>query len=127
MIVRRRLAPGAPEQMVLDIERLAAGHEQYSLDNYVVSPDDNRVAFAVDLTGAIDRIAFLCATSRPAGSSTRESRTPRPIWRSRLISETLLYIRVEPDTCDRTSCEVIVIGAGLSRDTLMYEDGRSVS
>jgi oligopeptidase B len=47
----RRPAAGGPEETVLDIEQLAAGHENYSLDDYVVSPDGKTVAFAVDTLG----------------------------------------------------------------------------
>src|SRR3974377_2486699 len=47
-IVRHRDAPGAQEEIVLDVGALAAGHpEQYHLSSWTVSPDNNRVAFAV--------------------------------------------------------------------------------
>ncbi len=58
-IVRRKPVAGAPEQVVLDIERLAAGHKQYDLSAYVVSPDGNRVAFAIDFTGGRSHRVFV--------------------------------------------------------------------
>jgi oligopeptidase B len=51
-IVRRRDAFGAPEEVVLDVGVLAAGHPRhYQVGSWSVSPDNTRVAFAVDLTG----------------------------------------------------------------------------
>src|SRR6516165_3065265 len=43
---------GAQEEIVLDVGALAAGHpQQYQLGCWTVSPDNSRVAFAVDFTG----------------------------------------------------------------------------
>ena len=50
-VITRRRTPSDRPQVVLDIESLAAGHDQYDLNEYAVSPDDNLVAFAVDFTG----------------------------------------------------------------------------
>src|SRR5262249_31481189 len=48
-IVRREDAPGAQEEIVLNIGALAAGHpQQYQLGAWTVSPDNKRVAFAID-------------------------------------------------------------------------------
>jgi len=51
-IVRHKDAPGAREEIVLDVGALAAGHPQhYQLGSWTVSPDNRQVAFAVDFTG----------------------------------------------------------------------------
>jgi oligopeptidase B len=50
--VRRKDAPGAQEEIVLDVGALAAVHpQQYQLGSWTVSPDNTRVAFTVDFTG----------------------------------------------------------------------------
>jgi oligopeptidase B len=52
LIVRRKDMPGAEEELVLDVGALAAGHpHQYQLGSWTVSPNNTRVAFAVDFNG----------------------------------------------------------------------------
>ena len=51
VIVRHKAGSDAAPEVVLDIESLAAGHQQYDLNEFAVSPDGNLVAFAVDFTG----------------------------------------------------------------------------
>jgi oligopeptidase B len=48
---RRRPAPGAPEQLILDLNRMARGHTYMEVDTYDVSADDNFLAYTVDTTG----------------------------------------------------------------------------
>jgi oligopeptidase B len=51
LIVRRKDAPGA-EELVLEVGALAADHpHQYQLGWWTVSPDNTRIAFAVDFNG----------------------------------------------------------------------------
>lgn len=76
VIVRCRNAPESPEEIVLDIAVLAAGHPYYRVNRWEVSPDGARVAFAVDLTAHVV-IACSFERSRPARSSIRESWTRR--------------------------------------------------
>jgi len=59
-IVRRKDALAAPEEIVLDVAALAAGYRQhYQLGSWNVSPDNTRVAFAVDFTGGRDFRIFV--------------------------------------------------------------------
>ncbi|HEX6106526.1 MAG TPA: S9 family peptidase [Gemmatimonadales bacterium] len=48
---RRRDEPGAPEQVLLDQNPLAAGHVYYRLGGFEVSPDHRLLAYSVDTTG----------------------------------------------------------------------------
>jgi oligopeptidase B len=49
--VRRRVAPNAPDEVILDQNELARGHEYTSLGGRSVSDDGNLLAFSVDYTG----------------------------------------------------------------------------
>ncbi|HEV8586596.1 MAG TPA: S9 family peptidase [Methylomirabilota bacterium] len=51
---RRRDVPGAPEEITLDLNRLAEGHPFLSLGAYAVSDDGRLLAYSVDFTGARD-------------------------------------------------------------------------
>jgi oligopeptidase B len=48
---RKRAAPGAPEQLILDLNRMARGHTYMAVDTYDVSRDGNFLAYSVDTTG----------------------------------------------------------------------------
>ena len=62
LIVRRKPAPGAAEELVLDVGALAAGHsQQCQFGNWAVSPDNTRVAFTVDFSGDREHRIFVRA------------------------------------------------------------------
>ena len=48
---RRKAAAGAAEEVMLDVNALAAGHAVYKTSQPVVSPDNRLLAFAADTTG----------------------------------------------------------------------------
>src|SRR5260370_17027834 len=48
---RRRDVPGAPEEITLDLNRMAEGHAFLSLGVHTVSDDARLLAYAVDFTG----------------------------------------------------------------------------
>jgi len=48
---RRRRIPDAPEEIILEMNRLAEGHEFFSLGAFAVSPDANLLAYSTDVTG----------------------------------------------------------------------------
>ena len=51
IFARRRDSQNAPEQIILDANERAAGHEYYRLDALEVSPDSNWLAFCEDTVG----------------------------------------------------------------------------
>src|SRR5215813_5951399 len=51
---RRRDEPGAPEEITLDLNRMAEGHAFLSLGLYTVSDDARLLAYSVDFTGFRD-------------------------------------------------------------------------
>ena len=48
---RRREAAGAPEELVLDLNQLGAGHSFLALGEYEVSDDNRLLAYSTDVTG----------------------------------------------------------------------------
>lgn len=48
---RRKDSPDAPEEVLLDANRLAEGHDFFALRGFSVSPDHSRAAFGIDTVG----------------------------------------------------------------------------
>jgi oligopeptidase B len=48
---RRAEAAGSPEELLLDLNRLAVGHSFLGLDSFEVSDDNQLLAFSIDITG----------------------------------------------------------------------------
>jgi len=121
VIVRHKPEPGALEQVVLDVESLAAGHKQYSLDNYAVSPDNNRVAFAVDFTGdRSHRILVRDIVSGQVADTGIKDVASDFVFSA--DSKSLFYIRVEPSTVRSYQVWRHTIGTNASHDRLVYEE-----
>lgn len=49
---RKKESPGAPEEILLDVNLLAEGHEFCSISAFSISPDQTKLAYSVDLEGA---------------------------------------------------------------------------
>ena len=68
VIARRAGSPQGAEEIVLNVPELAKGHEQYFLRGWEVSPDNAKVAFAVDFKG--DRINEIFVRDLATGAVT---------------------------------------------------------
>ena len=121
MIVRRRPVPGALEQVVLDIESLAAGHEQYNLANYIVSPNGNLVAFAVDFTGGRSHRIFVrdITTGNVIDTGIKAAASDLVFSAD---SKWLFYIRVEPETVRSYQLWRHRLGTASSQDKPVYKE-----
>jgi hypothetical protein len=51
LVQRRKNQPDAAAEIVLDVPKLAKGHKQFILSNWLVSPDGALIAYAIDFTG----------------------------------------------------------------------------
>ena len=76
------IAAGPPpgEQLLLDVNRVAEGHEFCSVGALQVSPDDRLLAYAVDTVGR-RQYAIRVRASRRATICPTSSRTSPPAWR----------------------------------------------
>ena len=116
-----RHMPGMAEQIVLDIESLAAGHEYYELADYAVSPDANRVAFSVDFTGGRVHRLFIrdIATGQVADTGIENAGSDVVFSAD---SQWLFYVRIEPGALRSHQLWRHAIGSDPSRDQLVYEE-----
>jgi oligopeptidase B len=120
-IVRRKDQHGAQDEIVLNVGELAAGHQQYQLGSWSVSPDDMRVAFAVDFTG--DRQYRIFVRTIATGETVDQGIDNAS---SDLVfaadSNTLFYVRNEPTTMRSYQLWRHRLGGNPNSDVLIYEE-----
>ena len=98
----RRRGPGAPEQLLLDLNQLARGHAHLRLGAIEPSPDHRHLAFAVDFTG--DEAHTLVVRDLVTGELLPErigSVAPSLAWAD---EASLFYVVVDPA---RRPCAVL--------------------
>ena len=122
-IVRWRNAFGAQEEeIVLDVGALAAGHpQQYQLGSWTVSPDNARVAFAVDFTGGRDFRIFVrtIATGETVDQGFDNASSDLVFAAD---SNTIFYVRNEPTTLRSYQVWRHRLGTSPDSDVLIYEE-----
>jgi oligopeptidase B len=121
VIVRRKDTAEAPEQIVLDVGALAAGHPQYRLGTWTVSPDNTRVAFAVDFTGSREFRIFVrdIATGKVTDLGIGDVAANLVFAAD---SETLFFVRNEAKTVRSYQIWRHRLGTDAAGDTLVYEE-----
>jgi oligopeptidase B len=121
-IVRRKDAFGAQEEIVLDVGALAAGHpQQYQFGSWNLSPNNTRVAFAVDFTGGRDFRIFVrtIATGETVDQGIDNASSDLVFAGD---SDTLLYVRNEPTTLRSYQVWRHRVGTSPKSDVLIYEE-----
>jgi oligopeptidase B len=120
-VVRRKDEHGAQEEIVLNVGELAAGHQQYQLGSWNVSPDNTRVAFAVDFTGGREFRIFVrtIATGETVDQGI-DSASSDLVFAA--DSNTLFYVRNEPTTVRSYQIWRHRLGSNPNGDALIYEE-----
>ena len=117
---RRAGSPEAPEQVTLDLNRLAEGHAFMALGAYRVTDDGRRLAYATDVTGfreytlhvkdlatgelapeRIERVAAVAWAAEPDVLfyvTEDDAKRPHRLWRHRLgaPADELIYEETDP-------------------------------
>jgi oligopeptidase B len=120
-IVRRKDELGAQEEIVLNVGELATGHQQYQLGSWNVSPDNTRVAFAVDFTGGREFRLFVrtIATGETVDQGIDNASSDVVFAGD---SDTLFYARNEPMTLRSYQVWRHRLGNDPKSDVLSYEE-----
>jgi len=120
-VVRRKDEHGAQEEIVLNVGELAAGHQQYQLGSWNVSPDNEHVAFSVDFTGAREFRIFLrtIATGETVDQGIENASSDLVFAAD---SDTLFYVRNEPTTLRAYQVWRHRLGSNPNSDVLIYEE-----
>jgi oligopeptidase B len=114
-------AAGGAEQVVLDVNRLAAEHDYYDVGELAVSEDGRLLAFTEDLTG---REEFVLRVRDLESGRLLEDAIPDTssgiAWAN--DHRTLFYVRREAGTLIPNRVFRHVLGQDPATDTLVYEE-----
>src|SRR6202035_357480 len=117
---RRRDAEEAPEELLLDLNALAAGHSFLSLGSFAVSDDNSLLAYSLDTTG------FRQYTLQITNLRTRQTlpeRIERVTSAAWAADNRTLFYTIEDETTKRSyRLYRHVLGAS-EPDALLYEEG----
>ncbi len=119
---RRRGSMSAPEQVLLDGNDMAKGHEYFRIGATAVSPDGKLLAYTEDDVGR--RQYTLKIKNLVTGSTLADAVTnvePEAVWAA--DNKTLLYIEKDPVTLLSVRAHKHKLGADPAKDPLVYEEG----
>lgn len=118
---RKRETPDAPEEVMLDVNALAEGHEFFAVGGMVVSEDRALLAYAFDTRGRrIYTVRFKNLTTGELLDDVIENVTGNLAWAN--DNATLFYGKQDPHTL--RACQVYRhrLGADPSSDVLVFEE-----
>ena len=120
-VVRRKDEHGAQDEIVLNVGELAAGHQQYQLGSWNVSPNNEHVAFSVDFTGGREFRIFVrtIATGETVDQGIDNASSDLVFGAD---SDTLFYVRNEPTTLRAYQVWRHRLGSNPNSDVLIYEE-----
>ena len=113
--------PDGAEQVLLDVNLLAEGHDFCQVSGRQVSPDQRLLAYATDLEGR--RIHTIRVTELTTGETLADELTgvtSNLVWAN--DSRTLFYTRQDPTTLRWFRIYRHRLGAPQADDTLVYEE-----
>ncbi len=90
---QRRFDPAAPEQLLFDLNRMAAGKKYLSLGLQAVSPDGRRVAYTTDSTGGRDYVLQVRNIADGQDLDWRMPEVSSAAWAA--DSRTLFYVTMD--------------------------------
>jgi oligopeptidase B len=118
---RRRGSLEAPEEIVLDANALAAGHEFFTMWMVEVSPDARTVAYAVDTVGRrINTLRFRDLETGRDLPDAIEGVTYNGAWAN--DGRTFFYVRQDPVTLRWDRVYRHELGTDPASDALIYEE-----
>jgi oligopeptidase B len=115
----RRRGLDAPEEMTLDLNALAEGHEFLSLGAYTVSDDGHWLAYTLDYTGFRDYALYVKDLVGGAVAPERIEKVSSVAWAA--DSATLFYV-VEDDAKRPYRLHRHRLGTPVADDPLVYEE-----
>ena len=120
-IIIRRANKNAPEQILLDINKLAVSTDFYQLANWSIAPTEQILAYAEDTTGRREYlIKFKNLLTKKVSEIKISGTSGDMAWSS--DSNYLFYVRKDLETLLPFQVYRHLIGSKQSEDVLIYEE-----
>jgi len=117
---RRRTSLDAPEEIMLDVNSLAAGHDYYRIGAIEVSPNGQWLAFCEDTVGRRQfTLRFKNLGSGEIQSAAIADVEPDLAWAA--DNRTVLYVEKDPETLLGLYVKKHVLGEDPADDVLVFE------
>lgn len=111
----------AAEQVLLDVNKLAEGHDYYSVGDYEVSQDNRLLAYADDTNGRRQyTIRFVNLETGEKYPEAIAGVSANLVWAD--DNKTLFYVENDPETLLTVRVKKHVLGTLASSDVLVYEE-----
>jgi oligopeptidase B len=121
ILVRWPDVPAGEEQVLLDCNRLAAGHSFFQLGGYEISPDNRLLAYTEDTVGRRQfQLKVMDIASGVLLAEVIENVDGGVAWMD--DNSTLLYVEKDPVTLLGRRIRAHVLGAMPAQDRLVYEE-----
>ncbi|WP_166212981.1 S9 family peptidase [Cognatiluteimonas telluris] len=118
---RRQGSMDAPEQVLLDVNAMAAGKDYFSIGDYAISQDNRLLAWAEDAVGRRQyTVRFRDLDSGQTLPDTITGVSPNLVWAD--DNRTLFYVENDPETLLTVRVKKHVLGTPASSDVLVYEE-----
>jgi oligopeptidase B len=117
---RRRDAPDAQPETLIDCNALAAGHPFFQLGSFEVSPDNRLLAYALDVVGRRQySIRIKDLETGALFADVIDNAEAGVAWTD---DNRLLYVEKDPITLLGRRVRVHVLGSPVEQDELLYEE-----
>ncbi len=118
---RKKGSIESPEEIMIDGNELAEGHEYFSLGNWMISSGQDILAYAIDTQGRrIYSVGFKNLTTGEIFSDVISTVTGNMEWGN--DNQTLFYARQDPDTLRSFQIYRHVLGQESNQDELVFEE-----
>jgi len=118
---RKQGSVEAPEEIMLDVNQVAEGHDFCSVRGVAVSPDSRLLAWALDTVGRRKyTIFFTDLATGEVMSDVIPNVTGNLTWAN--DNQTLFYAKQDPETLRSYQIFRHLLGTDPSEDVLMYEE-----
>ena len=118
---RKKDSLEAPEELIVDVNEMAEGHDYYALSGLNISPDNKIAAFGVDtLSRRQYDLRFKNLETMELFPEEIKNTTGNSAWAS--DNKTVFYARKDPVTLRSDKIYRHVLGTDPSEDKLIYEE-----
>ena len=118
---RKKETLEAAEEILFDVNKMAEGHDYYSLGGFSVSPDNSKIIYSVDIVSRRQYTLYVKnLVDGKEYAEKIENTTGGAVWAN--DSKTFFYTKKDPVTLRSSKIYRHVLGTSLEEDVLVYEE-----